>query len=111
MSINELKDVFFSLQTNKSPGHDEISFDVIKSKPLLHIFRLSLEEKNFPDDLKTAKVTPIVKDGDENDFGNYQPISVLSCFSKILEKIMCKSTVYFIKNSLVFSRFTQRNML
>ena len=26
--------------------------------------------------------TPIFKVGDENDFGNYQPISVLSCFSK-----------------------------
>ena len=111
MSINELKEYFFSLQTNKSPGHDEISFDVVKSKSLLHIFRLSLEKENFPDYLKTAKVTPIVKDGDENDFGKYQPISVLSCFSKILEKIMCKSTVCFIKNSLVFNKFTQRNML
>ena len=96
LSINELKDAFFSLQTNKSPGHDEISFDVIKScfgslsKPLLHIFRLSLEEGIFPDDLKAAKVTPIFKAGDENDFGNYRTISVLSCFSKMLEKIMYK---------------------
>ena len=96
LSINELKDAFFSLQTNKSPGHDEISCDVIKScfgslsKPLLHIFRLSLEEGIFPDDLKAAKVTPIFKAGDENDFGNYRTISVLSCFSKMLEKIMYK---------------------
>ena len=60
------------------------------SKPLLHIFRLSLEEKTFPDDLKTAKVTPIFKVGDENDFGNYRPISGSSCFYKIPEKIMCE---------------------
>ena len=60
------------------------------SKPLLHIFRLSLEEGIFPDDLKAAKVTPIFKAGDENDFGNYRTISVLSCFSKMLEKIMYK---------------------
>ena len=85
MSINELKEIFFSLQTNKSPGHDIISFNVIKSfgslsKPLLHIFRLSLEEGIFPGDLKTAKVTPIFKAGDEKDFGNYRPVSVLSCF-------------------------------
>ena len=70
MIINELKDALFSLQTNKSLGQDEINFDVIKScfgslsKPLLHIFRLSLEEGIFPDDLKTAKVTPIFKAGD-----------------------------------------------
>ena len=92
LSINELKDAFFSLQTSKSSGHDEISFDVIKScfgsliKPLLHIFRLSLEEGIFPDDLKRAKVTPIFKAGNENDFDNYRPISV----SKILKKIMYK---------------------
>ena len=96
MSTNELGEAFFSLQTNASPGHDEISFNVTKSclgslsKPLLHIFRLSLEEGIFPDDFKTAKVTPIIKAGDENDFGNYRPISVLSGFSKILEKIMYK---------------------
>ena len=108
LSINELKDAFFSLQTNKSPGHDEISFDVIKScfgslsKPLLHIFRLSLEEGIFPDDLKTAKVTPIFKAGDENDFGNYRPISVLSCFSKILEKIMYKR---------LFNHLSEHNLL
>ena len=73
LSINELKEAFFS----KSQGHDEISFNVIKScfgslsKPLLHVFRLTLEEWHFPDDLKTARVTPIFKAGDENNFGNY----------------------------------------
>ena len=84
MSINELRETFFFfLQTNKHPGHDEINFDVIKScfgslsKSLLPIFRLSLEEGILSDDLKTAQVT--------NDFGNYRPISVLSCFSKMLE--------------------------
>ena len=66
--------------------HDEIRFNVIKIcfgsliKRSLHIFRLSLEEGIFPDDLKTAKVTPIFKAGDESDFSNYRPISVLSCF-------------------------------
>ena len=111
MSINELKDAFFSLQTNTSPGHDEISFDVIKScfgslsKPLLHIFRLSLEEGIFPDDLKTAKVTPIFMAGDENDFGNYGPISVLSCFSKILEKIMYKRLFnHLSEHNLVYQK-------
>ena len=49
LSINKLKESFFSLQKDKSPGHDVISFSVTKSyfrslsKPLLHIFRLSLE--------------------------------------------------------------------
>ena len=29
LSINKLKEEFFSLQTNKSPGHDEINVNVI----------------------------------------------------------------------------------
>ena len=118
LSINKSKDAFFSLQTNKSPGHDEISFDVIKScfgslsKPLLHIFRLSLEEGISPDDLKTAKGTPIFKAGDENDSGNYRPISVLSCFSKILEKIIYKRLFnHLSEHKVTFSKVTQRNML
>ena len=30
LSMNELKDVFFSLKINKSPGYDDISFNVVK---------------------------------------------------------------------------------
>ena len=30
LSINELKDAFFFLKTNKSPGADEINFNIIK---------------------------------------------------------------------------------
>ena len=30
LSINELKDAFFLLKINKSPGHDGMSFNVIK---------------------------------------------------------------------------------
>ena len=73
LNINELKEAFSSLQTRKSSGHDEISFNVFKScfgylsKSLLHIFRLSLEKGISPDDWKTAKDTPIFKAGDEND--------------------------------------------
>ena len=31
LSINELKDAFFSLDINKSPGFDDISFTVLKN--------------------------------------------------------------------------------
>ena len=94
LTVNELKEAFFSLKLNKSPGYDEISFNVIKKcfgslhKPLLHIFDQSLRNGIFPDELKIAKVTPLFKKGIDSDLGNYRPISVLPCFSKVLEKIM-----------------------
>ena len=96
LTLNELKDAFFSLQPNRSPGHDEISFNVIKncfgplSTPLLNIFNLSLEKGIFPDELKIARVITIYKTSDENDFGNKILETVLPCFSKMLKRIMYK---------------------
>ena len=49
---------------------------------------LSFEKAIFPDSLKTAKVTPVYKSGNSSSLSNYRPISVLPCFSKMLERIM-----------------------
>ena len=73
LAVNELKDAFFSLKLNKSPGYNEVSFNVVKKcfgslhKPLLHIFNASLENGTFPDELKIARVTPIFKNGSDSD--------------------------------------------
>ena len=72
----------------------------------------------FPDDLKITRVTPVFKAGNENEVGNYRPISILLCFSKILEGIMYNRLFKYLttngiryKNNLVFRRGTLRNML
>ena len=65
LSINELKDAFFSLGINKSPGFDGTNFTVLKNcfgalhKPLLHVSNLSIVKGIFPDDLNIARVTPV----------------------------------------------------
>jgi hypothetical protein len=40
--------------------------------------------------MKIAKIRPIFKKGDGYDSSNYRPISILSFFSKILEKQILK---------------------
>ena len=40
------------------------------------------------DDLKIAKVTLVFKAGNNTELSNYRPISVLPCFSKILECVI-----------------------
>ena len=80
LSINELKDAFFSLKINKSPGHDGVSFNVIKKcfgelcEPLKYLFNLSVVKGIFPEDLKIAKVTPICKADNSSNISNYRPI-------------------------------------
>jgi hypothetical protein len=59
----------------------------------------------FPENLKTAKVTPIYKTGDPSDVSNYRPISVLTCFSKILERAMYNRLYSFLTiNNILYDK-------
>jgi hypothetical protein len=58
------------------------------SKPSTHIFNLTFSTGIIPDNLKVAMITPIFKGNDAMKSENYRPISVLACFSKLLERLM-----------------------
>ena len=94
LAINEVKEAFFSLKINKTPGNDEISFNVIKNCfselniSFKYLFEMSLESGVFPDKLKIARVIPLFKAGDPANISNYRLISVFPCFAKMLERIM-----------------------
>lgn len=47
--------------------------------------------------MKTAKVIPIYKSAERNQFTNYRPISLLPQFSKILEKLFVHRLNNFIE--------------
>ena len=104
LSINELKDAFLSRKINKIPGHDVVSFNVIKKcfgelcEHLKYLFNPSIVKGIFPDDLKIAKVTPIFKADKSSNISNYRPISVLPCFSKMLERIMYNRLQKYLKD-------------
>ena len=94
LSEKEFKDPFFALKTNKSPGYDNLHVNAIKSMyhelkiPLMNIFSQYLSTGIFPDKMKIAKVSPIFKNGKRSIASNYRQISVLPCFSKVLERII-----------------------
>ena len=54
----------------------------------------------FPGKLKLAKVSSIFKFGESTQTAKFRPISVLSAFSKVFERIMCKQIQPFTYNFL-----------
>ena len=69
------------------------------------IFNKSLEEGNFPNLLKIAKVIPICKGDDNDNPVNYRPISLLRIFDKIFEKIVYNRLQSFITKNKVLYKF------
>ena len=57
----------------------------------------AFEEGVFPDKNKSPKVIPNDKMGSAKDISNYRPISLLSTFSKIMEKLMATRLTKFLE--------------
>ena len=104
----DVKDTILSLK-NSSPGYDELPASIAKQciynyvVPLTYIINMSLIEGIFPSELKLEKVVPLFKSGESDKVTNYRPISVLSFFSKIFEKIIYNYVVHFMdKNDTIY---------
>jgi len=67
-------------------------------KPLLHIFSKSIKQGIMPSDFKIAKVVPVFKSDSTTDVNNYRPISLISNFAKILEKIVHNRLLNFLSD-------------
>ena len=70
---------------------------------LAHIFNKSLQTGIVPDKLKIAKVIPLYKNDNPELFKNYRPISILPCFSKIIERIMYNRLYSFLTKHNIIS--------
>lgn len=108
VSVTELCSIIMSLPNKNSTGLDGIPVKCLKwtcefiAEPC-HIINLSISQGCFPELLKCASVTPVFKKGDSRNHENYRPISVLSVFSKIIEKVISKRLLAFfeINNTMV----------
>ena len=106
----EILNVTMDLQSKKSEDLDGLSTNFVKQiislilAPLSFVFNLSISLGQIPTQIKTAKVIPVFKSGDPLCMDNYRPISLLSVFSKILEKIVCNRLTSFLEtNNLINS--------
>ena len=99
------------MKTNKSTGPNSTPTHVLKisnqiiCKPLTYLINLSFSNGIFRDLLKTSNVIPVFKRGENQDYNNYRPISLISKLSKLMEKIVHPRLYSFLeKNALLFER-------
>ena len=106
---NEIKKIIYQLKEGAA-GNDGISPKYLKcvseviAYPLTRIANLSFEEGVFPEELKCANVIPLYKAKDPMLFNNYRPISLLSVFSKIIERLMYNRLIEFLNKNKFFQQ-------
>ena len=96
LSPTDPTEVSDTIKSLKLKATSDTKIDALKAanhiptftKILTEIINLSFEQGTCPTQFKTAKVIPIHKNGSKKDVSNYRPISLLSSFSKIFEKLM-----------------------
>ncbi len=108
-SSYEILKIIGKLKNKYSAGLDEFPDCLLKTcapaiiHPLTHIFNASLCTGIFPDIFKTAKIKPLFKKGNKNEVQNYRPISLLSVFSKTLERLFYVRMETFLNKHDAFS--------
>jgi Notch-like protein len=92
-STKEIERIINSLKLKNSYVYDEISTKILKaSAPIIssvnYICNKSIISGTFPTRLNYCIVKPLFKKGDRKNVANYTPISLLTPFSKVFEKII-----------------------
>lgn len=111
ISAEEVIKTVSKMENKSSFGYDGIPMTVIKksiriiAEPLAHIIYMAFKEGVFPQSLKIAVVKPFYKKGNSEDLENYRPISLLTSFSKVFERILVDRLLNFFHKSHIFSKY------
>ena len=108
VSAKEIEQEIDNLNISKSTGPFSIPVKVFKilrnflSAPLAYVINYSFSNGVVPDKFKLARVIPIYKKGSKSILSNYRPISLISGFGKIMEKLMYNRLIDFLNKNNVF---------
>lgn len=111
VNSQEIINIVKNLKNKMSCGNDGVPTSLLKFcineivDPLCYIVNNSLRYGIFPDSLKVALVIPIHKKGDQTEIDNYRPISLLSAFSKLFEKVMSNRLMDYMLLNNYFNIF------
>jgi hypothetical protein len=106
----EINKIIQSIKPKDSHGYDKISIRILKISapfivsPLTYIFNKILSTGIFPERLKFSEIKPLYKKGNVTDFSNYRPISLLTSFSKIIEKLIYNRLYRYFDQHKLFAK-------
>ena len=99
-----------NLSSSTATGPDKVAYPMLNHLPrsgmdfLLHIFNLSWSSHSFPSIWKTSSIIPIHKMGKPLDSpASFRPISLISCVSKLFERIILSRLLFFLESNSILS--------
>ncbi|XP_055590354.1 uncharacterized protein LOC129742479 [Uranotaenia lowii] len=101
-TVREVITIISSLDPSKASGVDSFPVSALRTHhavlaPILtSAFNDSVSMGKYPECLKLAVVHPVFKSGDPKALYSYRPISVLSAFSKVFEKLIATRLLEFL---------------
>ena len=102
VTAKEIEKEISELNLSKATGPYSIPTRLLKllktclSAPLEIIYNYSFSSGIVPDQFKIANVIPVHKKGSQTNLNNYRPISLLSIFNRIMEKLMYRRVIDFV---------------
>ena len=106
---SEIETEILQTPNDKCYGLDSCPISLLKSArhlisgTLSYLLNTSILIGVYPSKLKYAKVIPIFKENDPLDSTNYRPISLLSIFNRIFEKVIYRQLNNFlVKYDIIF---------
>ena len=110
ISETEIASAISEIKSNKSPGLDNISNNMLKCSQtyiipgLLKLFNNCLTFGNYPEPWTKGYITPIHKGGEASDPNNYRGITITNCLGKLFNKILDNRLNKFLeKNGIINS--------
>lgn len=106
----EIKTIINQLKNNKSPGIDNLKAETLKPialhliEPLVYIINECMRVGFWPSIFKDTLIIPIFKRGENTEASNYRPISLITNFTKIFEKVLKSRLVSFLNKNKLLSQ-------
>jgi hypothetical protein len=109
-TYKEIESIIRSFKPKHSNGYDEISVKILKcsapfiSSTLAYICNRALVTGVFPTRLKCSVIKPLLKNEDKTNMSNYRPISLMTSFSKVFERVIYITMHRHVMNNNILAK-------